>query len=126
MLYYSKETYQRSISNYPDRLSARYTYFKSGLIGATNSESSRSFFNEYKNRVKTLGLTNWGSDQQALVEIVESKKNVRIGYFENKYLDWHFNQSSLIWMGKGVRKDRDKIYLNEYQKYRKKWKGRLK
>ena len=126
MLFFSDETYKRIHSKHRDNTSARYTYLKSGLIGIRKTANSVAFFDRYKSGVQELGLTNWGSDQQALVEIYEAKKfPIKIGFWNNIYLDWHFKKDSLIWMGKGTRKDGDKIYLAEYNFYRKKWKKKL-
>lgn len=126
MLFFSDETYKRINSKHRDNTSARYTYLKSGLIGIRKTDNSVAFFDRYKLKVQELGLTNWGSDQQALVQIYEAKKlPIKIGFWNSVYLDWHFKKDSLIWMGKGNRKDRDRIYLAEYNFYRKKWKKKL-
>ena len=128
MIYYCSDTYKRARSNHQDKQSACKTYLKSGLIGVKHNKTSLDFFTTYYNNVLKLGLTNWGSDQQALVELVElytiQARKIDIGYWSPLYMDWHFNKNSVIWMGKGTRKDRDKIYLEEYRNYSRQWQKR--
>ena len=128
MIYYCSDTYKRARSNHQDKQSACKTYLKSGLIGIKKNTDSLDFFTTYYHNVLKLGLTNWGSDQQALVELVElytiQARKIEIGYWSPIYMDWHFNKNSVIWMGKGTRKDRDKVYLEEYHNYSRQWRKR--
>ena len=129
MVYFCNETYKRATSNHPQRDSARETYIKSGLLGFHKNLACLQFAEKYHEMVDKMGFTTWGADQSCLIRLIDSdicQNRLNIGFWKQIFIDWHFKKDSIIWMGKGVRKDSDKIYLREYEFYRKQWKKKFK
>lgn len=81
----------------------------------------------FMERVATLIRTTleareavWFLDQIVLGHVMQelAGNDVDISMLERTYLDWFFNQDSLIWTGKGKRKSEDGMYAKEVAKYR--------
>lgn len=91
---------------------------KSTVIGVHNTPRSRKFFNVYYKQINKNGLYTWYSDQKALVTLCPKQKNMKIIHLPYKFIDWTYDNNSVVWNGKGFRKLNDKIYLREVNKYK--------
>jgi hypothetical protein len=54
----------------------------------------------------------WFMDQVILWKVHQNIKNLKFVQMPSKYIDWEFNEDSIIWSGKGNRKNQ-KNYLEE-------------
>jgi tetratricopeptide (TPR) repeat protein len=65
------------------------------------------------------GEASWFLDQIALNQTIstELKVGLKISQLDISYIDWFFNSDSIIWTGKGERKNDNLIYLTEFDKY---------
>ncbi len=61
----------------------------------------------------------WFLDQVVMNHVLrELAGEVAITQLDMTYLDWFFNDDSLIWTGKGTRKSDDNRYIREVSNYR--------
>jgi len=98
------------------------TRVASGLVSLSGKEG-RLFIDEVVSNLKQeadISGWKWFIDQlciwQVYLELKEKDMKVSFHSFSEKDLDWNFNKGSILWTGKGSRKDLSKIYLREKQK----------
>jgi hypothetical protein len=93
--------------------------YKTGIIGIKANNKTKIFSKKWNDLIfNSKKELKWFLDQLSITELLTSKdNNLVIGNIELKFIDWTFEKSSPIWVGKGVRKDKD-IYLNEESKYK--------
>lgn len=93
--------------------------YKTGIIGIKTNNKTKVFSKKWNNLIfNSKKDLKWFLDQLSITQLLTSKENnLVIGNIELKFIDWTFQKSSSIWVGKGVRKDKD-IYLNEESKYK--------
>lgn len=98
---------------------------KSGIILARNTNKSKIFFSQVEKSLNKFGLYKWYSDQESLKQIYHQILNCKypvnekpnILKIDEKYLDWNFLDTSVIWTGKGPRKYKNKKYLKDKNVY---------
>jgi hypothetical protein len=94
--------------------------YKTGIIGVKISNKIMNFLNDWNNSLFKDGSDKckWYDDQKTIRNIIEKHKDlIKINNLEKKYIDWKFNEKSIIWVGKGDRKNYE-LYLKEESKYR--------
>jgi len=58
---------------------------------------------------------NWFVDQIALSEVLGIEKDAH--HFDSSFLDWEFEEDTVIWTGKGPRKYENKTYVDKKNKF---------
>lgn len=115
-----------AISN-PKKITSKGTLVRSGIIICKNNIQTKIFFKYVEKEINIMGITKWFSDQNALKKVYLKyinpwKTNTnnlypKIACVPKTLLDWDFMSNSIIWTGKGERKDKNLIYLKELKKY---------
>ncbi len=88
--------------------------FKAGTILIT--EHGHSFLKQFSNLLEQNILNDylyWFLDQDILSFIVQ---NYNYKLLNKSFIDWEFNEDSIIWQAKGMRKD-DDIFVNTQRNY---------
>jgi lipopolysaccharide biosynthesis glycosyltransferase len=104
-------------ANYCDKKSFYRNGFRirTGILGIKNNSLMINFFNIYSKKIK---LFDWFSDQDTLQDVyLEFKNNIKFYKLGMEYIDWKFNNQSIIWTGKGESKYQNENYLNEEKKF---------
>ena len=92
--------------------------YKTGIIGIKSNDETRLFAEKWNDLIFNSNKElKWFLDQLTVTELLTSNNNLIIGNLELKFIDWTFQKTSYIWVGKGERKN-TKIYLNEESKYK--------
>jgi hypothetical protein len=92
--------------------------FKTGIIGIKSNDKTKEFSKKWNNLIFNSNKElKWFLDQLSITELLTKNNNLIIQNLEFKYIDWEFQKTSHIWVGKGERKNK-KIYLNEESKYK--------
>jgi hypothetical protein len=89
---------------------------KAGVILTQNTPNSLKFFKEVKSYLETNNnMFTWFSEQIGLYNAY--KLNIaQLAQLPDSYIDWNFNDESIIWTAKGDTKN-NQTYINEEQKY---------
>ena len=93
--------------------------YKTGIIGIKINNNIINFLNEWNNMLFSKGndKCEWYDDQKTITILLNKYNNfIKINHLEKTYIDWHFSDASIIWVGKGDRKN-NTIYLKEESKY---------
>ena len=53
----------------------------------------------------------WYTDQLMIYELLKNDDDLKVSDFEKQYLDWEFEDTALVWCGKGDRKFLDEKYM---------------
>ncbi len=95
----------------------KYLKFAAGVIGIKNSSITQKFIAQWATLVKEQ-LYEWYSDQLCLYYAYEQFQS-QLNTFDlpQRFIDWEFLSTSSIWVGKGPRKDENKIYVLEEEYY---------
>ena len=87
-----------------------------GVIAIRNNAASKKFFQEWRGAISPLKF-EWFADQVTFHELYEKhKKNMNFSHLTKTYIDWDFQNESIIWSGKGDRKKKNEKYLHETRK----------
>ena len=70
-----------------------------------------------KNILKHINLYQWFSDQDTIQDtFIEYGNNINFKILELEYIDWNYNNDSIIWVGKGDNKFNNQVYINQENK----------
>lgn len=112
---------QCDMTFYIEKRSNKNLSAKSGAIGVKNGPDAINIFNEYHALLSKSKYRIWGRDQRHLLELYHKHLEKGTGGvykpLPHKFLDWLFKPDSPIWTGKGPRKEHNKIYVKEFNKY---------
>jgi len=87
-----------------------------GVIAIKNNLKSKQFFQDWRKAITPLKF-NWFADQITFHKLYEQhKNNMNFSYLNKTYIDWDFEDESIIWAGKGNRKYKNQKYLKESKK----------
>ena len=90
----------------------------SGVIALSGNEESKLFVESWANEINPT-IFEWFADQITFYEVYKNlRSKVKFGNLEQTVIDWHFNDESFIWAGKGNRKKRNLRYIFEALKIR--------
>jgi hypothetical protein len=104
--------------NIDEKKAKQIGHYKTGIIGINSNNKTKQFSNKWNDSIFNSNRElKWFLDQITISEILNSINKILIGNLEKTYIDWNFEDSSYIWVGKGKRKN-TKIYLNEESKYK--------
>ena len=79
-------------------------------------EPARKTLHELENKILSLPQ-NWFVDQVALTWYFKNIVKEWITYFDNTFMDWEFNEGSVLWTGKGARKKENAKYIKAKRDY---------
>jgi hypothetical protein len=91
--------------------------YKSGIMVIRNNTNSKIFYNKYAAYILRHGIYKWYSDQRALLDTITELNYIKIKQLNVTYIDWRFNDNSIIWAGKGNCKYNNIKYTSEYTLY---------
>lgn len=84
---------------------------KTGVMGINNNKKMIHFFRKFNDLVNEYGIKRWFADQYSLkIMITRYAGRLFIKSLPISYIDWKFEPKSYIWVGKGTRKDKSKLY----------------
>lgn len=90
----------------------------SGVIALSGNEKSKLFVESWANEIFPT-MFEWFADQITFYKVYDKFRNkIRFGNLDQAVIDWHFNNESFIWAGKGNRKKRNLRYIFETLKIR--------
>lgn len=110
------QKYDLCLFKYPHHINP----IKTGIICVSNTLRSCQFFEEFASTIEDK-LHIWGSDQEGILALYSKYKNdptLKLNFLSSIYLDWKFDDKSVIWTAKGGRKHNIK-YLKQFNKYTK-------
>ncbi len=94
-----------------------YLKFAAGVIGVKNSGITQEFITYWANLVDK-NIYEWYSDQLCFARTYEKfKSQLNTINLPHQFIDWEFLSTSSIWVGKGDRKDTNRLYLLEEEYY---------
>jgi hypothetical protein len=98
---------------------AEYMRVCAAVIGVSRTARSMAFIERLVARIDQIGNRLFFADQLAFhLTAVESGSDITITHLPSEYLDWEFQDDSFIWTGKGQRKYKNEVYLQEEARYR--------
>ena len=92
----------------------KHGLYKTGIIGMNNKLLNFSI--KWSKMIFDNLNFFWYQDQQTISKLILEENISNIYLLEKKYIDWDFDITSPIWVGKGVRKYSD-MYLLEFKNY---------
>jgi hypothetical protein len=90
------------------------THVAAGIVSAVGS-GGKSYLQLVHNKINEIVISNgwlWFVDQVALFSVFENEKWDDAYAYDKNWLDWEFNEGTIIWTGKGDRKYKDEKYLS--------------
>lgn len=75
-----------------------------GIIGVHNSDMSKKFFDDIKERVEREGVFEIGDQLYFYETLSHYKQSLKLGQIPQNFKDDHFEESSQIWTGDGNKK----------------------
>jgi alpha-N-acetylglucosamine transferase len=84
---------------------------RTGVLGIKNTDIMKEFMTDYS---ENINLFEWFSDQDNLQNtFIKFKNKIKFYNLGIEYIDWYFNDNSIIWTGKGNLKYKNIKYLNK-------------